>query len=110
MRAAGAVVSLLLTLAPLAGCHRPPADSFVRGTNLDRPSEQTVLGANAAGETCVEPPAGARGAQIFCGTWQQPSARVEYGGAGGAAEMASVANTGAWRANIDARMQCEAPV
>ncbi len=109
MRAAGAVVSLLLALAPLSACHRPPAESFVRGTSIDKPSEQTVLGVNAAGETCVQQPAGARGAEIFCGTWQQPSARVEYGGPGGSAEMGAVATAGAWRANIDARMQCEAP-
>src|SRR4051812_45087282 len=109
MRGAGAVVSLLLALAPLSGCHRPPAEAFVRGTSIDRPTAQTTLGANAAGETCVQQPSGARGAEVFCGTWQQPSARVEFGGAGGAAEMASVATTGPWRTAIDSRMQCDGP-
>ena len=101
---------LAILLLALAGCQRPPASSFVHGTSIDRPSEQTALGVNAAGEACVQQPAGDRGADVFCGTWQQPSARIEFGGAGGEAEMAAIAREGPWRTNIDARMQCEAPV
>ena len=106
----GLIACLLLVLAPLSGCERPPASAYVHGTSVARPSEQTSLGTNTAGEACVQQPAGTRGAEVFCGSWQQPSARVEYGGTASAGDMAAVASIGPWRAAIDARMQCEAPV
>jgi CHAT domain-containing protein/tetratricopeptide (TPR) repeat protein len=99
----------LLALTILNGCHTPPPSAYVHGTSIDRPAEQTTLGTNAAGEACVQQPAGDRGAEVFCGTWQQPSARVEFGGAGNGADLAALASGGAaWRVGIDARMQCEA--
>jgi CHAT domain-containing protein len=104
-----AVLPLALLLA-VASCHRPPASSYVHGTSIDKPSDQVSLGANAAGEACVQQPAGDRGAQVFCGTWQQPSARIEYGGPGDLAAMDAQSRESAWRANVDARMQCDPPV
>jgi CHAT domain-containing protein len=109
MRGPGAVALLLFVLAPVTGCHRPPPSAYVSGTSIDRPSEQTSLGTNAAGEACVQHPAGDRGAEVYCGTWQQPSARVEFGGAANAADLAALTATGPWRTAIDSRMQCEAP-
>jgi CHAT domain-containing protein/tetratricopeptide (TPR) repeat protein len=105
----GIVACLLLVLAPLTGCEKPPASAYVRGTSVARPSEQTSLGSNTAGEACVQQPAGARGAVVFCGSWQQPSARVEFGGPATVPDMAATASSGTWRTGIDARMQCEAP-
>lgn len=103
------VALLLLVLAPLAGCHTPPPSAYVHGTSVEKPADQTSLGTNSAGEACVQNPAGNRGAEVFCGTWQQPSARVEFGGAGTAADLPGVAGGGLWRTGIDARMQCEPP-
>jgi CHAT domain-containing protein len=102
-------VFLALGLAPLAGCQRPPPAAYVHGTNVDKPAEQTSLGTNSAGEACVQQPAGDRGAEDFCGTWQQPSARVEFGGAANGADLVALASNGPWRTGIDARMQCDAP-
>ena len=94
-------------LALLAGCHAPPASSYVHGTSIESSSTRTSLGNNAAGEACVQQPAGKLGGEVFCGTWQQPSARVEFGGAASAADLPGVASTGLWRAAINARMQCD---
>ena len=110
MRGVGVVVRLLLVLAALAGCHAPPPSAYVRGTSVERSPDQTSLGSNSAGEACLQQPAGERGAEVFCGSWQQPSARVEFGGPASVADLPGVAAGGAWRTGIDARMQCEAPV
>ena len=111
MRAIGWVAPLLAIAlaAPLAGCQKPPASAYVHGTNIETSAPQTALGTNAAGETCSQQPAGERGADVFCGTWQQPSARVEYGGPATAADLPGAATAGAWRTAINARMQCEPP-
>ena len=107
MRGIAGLACLLMVLTPLSGCQTPPPSAYVRGTNVERAEAQTSLGTNAAGEACVQQPAGDRGADVFCGTWQQPSARVEYGGGGTVADLPGVASSGAWRTSIDARMQCE---
>jgi CHAT domain-containing protein len=99
---------LLTVLAPLSGCQTPPPSSYVRGTNVEHAEAQTSLGVNSAGEACVQQPAGS-GAEVFCGTWQQPSARIEAGGPATAADLTGAATTSAWRTSIDARMQCESP-
>jgi CHAT domain-containing protein/tetratricopeptide (TPR) repeat protein len=100
---------LLLVLASIAGCHTPPPSAYVHGTGVEKPTDQISLGTNAAGEACVQNPTGVRGADVFCGTWQQPSARVEFGGAASAADLPAQSSGGVWRAGIDARMQCDAP-
>ncbi len=105
----GILPCLLLGFLSLAGCQRPPASAYVHGTSIARPAEQTSLGTNTAGEACVRQPAGAGGAEVFCGTWQQPSARIENGGPATAGEMAAAASSGTWRTAIDARMQCGPP-
>ena len=51
-----------------------------------------------------------KGADVFCGTWQQPSARVRSGGPGSAAELAQLATASQWRSGIDIRFRCDAPV
>jgi CHAT domain-containing protein len=99
----------LLLLASLTGCQTPPAASYVRGTSVEQSTARTSLGTNAAGEACVQEPVGERDAEVYCGTWQQPSARVEFGGPATAADLPGLAAGGLWRAGIDARMQCEPP-
>jgi CHAT domain-containing protein len=100
---------LVLAVASLAACQKPPASAYVHGTSTEKSAEQISLGNNAAGESCVQQPSGERGAEVYCGTWQQPSARVQYAGAANAGNLASLADDGTWRRSIDARMQCDAP-
>jgi CHAT domain-containing protein len=47
---------------------------------------------------------------VFCGTWQQPSARVRSGGPGTSAQLAELVATSPWRSAIDNRFRCEPPV
>ena len=69
-------LAAVVFLMSLAGCATPPPGAFVRGTSGEQPAEQIALGANAAGETCTEEPGAAGVADIYCGTWRQPSAHV----------------------------------
>jgi CHAT domain-containing protein len=109
MRSIGGIACLLMVLAPLSGCQTPPPSAYVHGTSVEHPEAQTSLGTNTAGEACVQQPAGDRGAEVFCGTWQQPSAHIEFGGPATTAELPGAATGGPWRSSIDARMQCEPP-
>ena len=105
---------LLPLLVPLLllGCDRPPpsptcavrrpARSQARRAGLDR-QELGGRGLHAAGR---EP----QSADVFCGTWQQPSARVRSGGPGTAAQLAELVATSPWRSGIDNRFRCEPPV
>jgi CHAT domain-containing protein len=104
---------VLVLLVSLGGCAMPPATAFVRGTADEQPVSQIVLGANAAGEACTEEVTesggGAKVADIYCGTWKEPSAHVATDGPATAADLTAVAAAGPWRSAIDARMQCDAP-
>ena len=114
MRAGPALVVAMLAL--LAGCQTPPPSAYVRGSGgqEQQPVAQLQLGTNSAGETCTgETIAGAdgsKGADIYCGSWRQPSATISSVPGASAADLAATATAGAWRSGIDARMQCEAPV
>jgi tetratricopeptide (TPR) repeat protein len=99
----------LVLLTVLAGCARPPASAYVAGTAAGRPAAQVAIGANAVGESCTMQDAGADAADIYCGTWQQPSARVRAGAAASAADLPRIAAASPWRAGIDARYACEKP-
>ena len=101
-----------LGLLLLVGCHTPPPEAYVNGPGAgSRAGAQVAIGKNAVGEDCTqaatEKPDGSRSAAVYCGTWQQPSARVTSGGVGNPAALAIKSD---WRTGIDARFRCEAPV
>jgi CHAT domain-containing protein len=100
---------VLVALA-LASCAVPPPSAYVNGGSGDKPAAQIAAGKNAVGEACTLQPLDNRGADIFCGTWQQPSARVREGGAATAAQLTKLVATGPWHAGIEARFVCAAPV
>jgi CHAT domain-containing protein len=105
----------LAVLLVLAACQTPPPSAYVRGSigGDEKPVALTSLGANAAGETCTLEEAavpGGKGADIYCGTWKEPSASVASAPGATPADLAATAAAGPWRAGIDARMACEAPV
>ena len=108
-------LALLATL-PLLSCATPPPESYVRGAQRGavKPAAQVSIGKNSVGEACTqqaETKQGAEmGADVFCGTWQQPSARVRSGGPGSAAQLAQLATASQWRSGIDVRFRCDAPV
>ncbi|MGA9013769.1 MAG: CHAT domain-containing protein [Acetobacteraceae bacterium] len=105
----------LLAALLLFGCATPPPEAYVRGAQgRAKPAAQVSIGKNSVGEDCTQQAdttqGAATGADVFCGTWQQPSARVRSGGPGGAAELAQLATASQWRSGIDVRFRCDAPV
>ena len=96
-------------LAVLAGCDRPPATAYVNGWSAGAPQAQTAIGVNAVGEACSLQDGGMGGANIFCGTWQQPSGHIREGQAVGAGDLARLVTASTWRAGIDQSYDCQAP-
>jgi CHAT domain-containing protein len=94
----------LLALLLQAGCDAPPPGAYVNGWNAAAPAAQTAIGANAVGEACS-----LGGDDVFCGTWQQPSARIRAGAPATADTLSSLATAGPWRAGIDQSYDCQAP-
>ena len=95
----------------LFGCQTPPSDAYVKGAqNTAKPAAQVAIGKNSVGEDCTQQASTGQSADVFCGTWQQPSARVRSGGAGTAGDLAQLATASPWRNGIDTRFHCEQPV
>ncbi len=111
---AHARLSLVPLLVPLLlfGCATPPPESYVHGAlgNSAKPVAQVSIGRNSVGEDCTQQVEAGQSADVFCGTWQQPSARIRSGGPGTAGQLAGLATAGQWRSGIDSRFHCEAPV
>lgn len=108
---------VLLFLALLAGCTRPPADAFVGGSTGIEAGEPA--GTDARGETCLvaRGPAPrsdlpvARARDIFCGGYTQPAARVaELRGPSAPEDLRRIASGGIWRTALETRVAgCAAP-
>ncbi len=80
---------LLWPLVWLAGCQTPPPEAYVGGARAD--GDGVAIGRDAAGEVCRQYVQPAGGADIYCGTWKQPAARVRpLGGSTPLAEQATV--------------------
>ncbi|MBR0653408.1 tetratricopeptide repeat protein, partial [Roseomonas terrae] len=87
----------------LAGCVAPPPEAYVPGGSAATAAEAVPIGNNARGEACRMLRSG-DSAEVFCGEWGSPSARIRQVAAAPIPAMA--AQTAAGQA---ARMQCEAP-
>lgn len=106
--------SLALTLLAAGACTAPPPEAYAVGGRSFTPAAARPVGDNAQGEPCVmQParlregdPAGARGFEIFCGAWQQPSARLFLAPSG---EPEAIVAGGTWRFGLDQRAACGAP-
>jgi CHAT domain-containing protein len=100
----------LALLAACVGCTAPAPSAYVnRGAAAGKPAAQQQLGKNAVGEACTIQETGDTSADIYCGTWQQPSAKVRGGDAAGADALAGIATDSPWRAALDQRFQCQSP-
>ncbi len=94
----------------LSGCATPAASDYVGGQSVGG----SPIGTDASGERCLAQGRGAGALDVFCGTWEQPSAEAEASGpvpAGVSPSQAvmDVATRGAWRADLDARLDCGPP-
>jgi CHAT domain-containing protein len=97
----------MVALALLSGCQTPPPSAFFGGSP-QQAGEGVGLGSNAAGEACTQQSRGgtSNGVDIFCGTWTQPSARIQRGGPADAASLAAIATGSTWRSDLDGRYNC----
>jgi CHAT domain-containing protein len=112
-----ATLSTLLVLA-LSACKAPPPEIMQgHATIADATAAEKSAGKNQVGEACRYRPSPDTGGtdfaasfDVFCGTWQQPSGKIEEG-AGGApgGGLAAVATVSPWRASIDQRLTCGNP-
>jgi CHAT domain-containing protein len=88
-----------------AGCAGPPPSAYVAGSASSR-TASISLGNNEAGEPCTQNGvAGDVKASIYCGTWEQPSARVALS-SGGAGSLSALVTASPWREALDRRLDC----
>jgi CHAT domain-containing protein/tetratricopeptide (TPR) repeat protein len=111
-----AFLAALLLAGLVAGCESPPPQAFVGTAGRGAEAAAVPVGTNEVGEPCRFQPVSSslgqgRDAVIFCGDWEQPSGRVsELAPVAGPAQLDALAVSGAWRASIDQRFTCGAPV
>jgi CHAT domain-containing protein len=109
MRLPLAASLLAFLLLPLSACNSPPASDYVHGVSGAKPVAQVSIGKNSVGESCTQSAGQGDSADIYCGTWQEPSARVRAGTAGNGGSLAQLATSSPWRAGIDTRFHCDPP-
>ena len=101
--------SLAISVAlVLASCAKPPASAYDRQASNNAASASTPVGQNAAGESCTIQRSG-NSADVYCGSWDQPSAHAQAGGPATAADLLALASTSAWRASLEGSYACNAP-
>jgi CHAT domain-containing protein len=110
-RIASLRLSLAILLAAAAGCARPPSSAYSGQSGSGAGAADAVaLGANAAGEACVqaetEP---GRAYAISCGNWKQPSAILQRGDPATGDQLAALATGSTWRQRLDTRLSCGEP-
>jgi len=92
----------------LAGCARPPATAYEAAGGAAVTAAGLAVGDNTAGEACTSQPT-ADGADVYCGSWDQPSAHVQTGGPAAGQSLATLAATSGWRAGLDGAYSCNPP-
>jgi len=96
----------LALLALLPGCATPPPDAYVHGATSGKPAESVSIGKDTSGADCTQQAGAHVSADVYCGTWQNPSARVRSAGPVAAGGLMELATAGSWRAWIDSRFLC----
>ncbi len=98
---------LVLLSLSLASCSKPPASAYDSSAAANT-GAGVALGQNTAGESCNSQSV-ADGADVYCGSWDQPSAHVQEGGPASAGDLAALATTSPWRAALEGAYSCGAP-
>jgi CHAT domain-containing protein len=100
----------LLLLLTLGSCATPSASDYAHALpTVAKPAAQVSIGKNAVGEDCTQTSPERGAADVYCGTWQEPSARVREGTAGSGAQLEQIATASPWRDTIDTRFRCNPP-
>ncbi len=93
----------------LAGCTAAtPGAEGPRSTETGR--ESVVVGSNTVGERCTQQSDSTRSASVYCGTWEQPSARISRGTPASADTLSELATRSDWRTELNNRFVCNDPV
>jgi CHAT domain-containing protein len=100
-------IAVLATSLALSACQKPPATAYDTAGGTAGTGTGLSVGDNTAGEACTSQ-ATPTGADIYCGSWDQPSAHVQNGGPAGT-DLASLAATSTWRAALDGAYACGVP-
>ena len=102
-------IATALGLMLLAGCTAAtPGAEGQRSAEAGR--ELVVVGSNAVGERCTQQSDLPRSASVYCGTWEQPSARISRGPAASADTLSELATRSDWRTELNNRFTCNEPV
>ncbi len=99
---------ILLAAFMLASCAAPPPSAYDSSSNAQQ-SAGLPVGTNTAGESCTAQKTGAASMDVFCGTYDQPSAHVEQGAPATVADLPALATTSPWRVSLEADYACEEP-
>ena len=100
------ILAVATASALLFGCGDPGSGGLPTGASR----ESVIVGANAVGEQCSEQVDSQRSASVYCGTWEQPSARIASGGPAGPDAPTALATASIWRTELNNRFTCQAPV
>ena len=98
---------ILCLLLALTTCDAPPPEAYYKSSQTS--AAGTPIGDNATGEACTMVTRNGGGADIYCGAWQQPSARVRPGGPASAANLNTLATNSPWRVELESRFACGDP-
>ncbi|MDR3521635.1 MAG: CHAT domain-containing protein [Acidocella sp.] len=101
-------IAVVLLAASLSGCTNPPKSAYDSSLNANATAGGAPIGQNTAGERCTSQPDGA-GLDVYCGSWDQPSAQVRDGGMAPADNITLLATASPWRAGLEASYSCGAP-
>ncbi|WP_237217765.1 tetratricopeptide repeat protein, partial [Falsiroseomonas oryziterrae] len=92
-----------LLLLALAACTAPPPEAYVPGGASTTAASVVAIGSNARGEPCRMVRSGS-GAEVLCGEWEAPSARIREVAPAPIPQLADSA-----AANFAGRLACDAP-
>lgn len=93
----------------LVGCSTPPPESYVSAGQSTKAPVGLGLGNNASGEACTQQQSGETAADVYCGTWGQPSARIRSAGRAGPEALSTLATASSWRNGLNDRFNCGDP-
>jgi len=99
-------IVLLLGMV-LASCAQPPQSAYDSTADVAASTAATPIGVNTAGESCTSQPNGG-GLDIYCGSWDQPSAQVRQA-VDTSGTLMALATTSPWRAGLETDYTCGTP-
>ncbi|HQT38228.1 MAG TPA: CHAT domain-containing protein [Acidocella sp.] len=92
----------------LSGCAKPPPSAYDSSLASSAMKTGAPIGQNTAGESCTSQTDG-NGLDVYCGSWDQPSAQVRDGGPAPADNITLLATASPWRAGLEASYSCGTP-